>query len=160
MSWLNTRLDVRKISDFSCWSKAFVLCLRGVYMSMSLTIIVMVMLVMMWWCQYCLITRVRDVVSGTAVRALVLGHFSQKISKRRFERYGQKTNKNFKKCKGVMLWAADVCSRAAFLLLSLGRLLRSPFSVRVRRKVNLSETPPSVHLASLGPPHLLHSYRL
>ena len=45
-------------------------------------------------------------------KALVLGRFGQKNEKNRFERYGQ-NNKN-KKYKGVMLWAADVCSRAAF----------------------------------------------
>jgi len=56
-----------------------------------------------------------------------------------------------------MFWAADVCSGAALAQsgpvssISLGRF----FSVRV------SETdPPTRHLASLGPPHLLHSYRL
>ena len=71
---------------------------------------------------YCL----TGVVSGTTVRALVLGRFGPKIEKNRFERYCQKANKNiFKNTKGVMLWATDVCSRAAFLLLSVGRLVQS-----------------------------------
>jgi len=57
-------------------------------------------------------------------------------AKKWFERYSQKPNKFFlKNIKGVMLWAADVCSGTAFAqpgpvsLISLGRF----FSVRVRR---------------------------
>jgi len=34
--------------------------------------------------------RPRDVVSGTTVRAVVLGRFIQKVEQNRFERYGQK----------------------------------------------------------------------
>jgi len=40
------------------------------------------------------VARGMGVVSGTMVRALVLGRFGQKNEKNRFERYGQKTNKN------------------------------------------------------------------
>jgi len=42
------------------------------------------------------------------------GPLRPKNEKNRFERYGQKPNENKKCIKGVMLWAADVCSRAAF----------------------------------------------
>jgi len=48
-------------------------------------------------------SKVSGVVSGTTVRALVLGRFSQK-NKNRIERYGQKMNKNISYYKGVMLW--------------------------------------------------------
>jgi len=76
-----------------------------------------------------MIDAARGVVSGTMVRTLVLGRFGQKIEK--------KTNKN-KNIKEVMVWATDVCSRAAFAQpgpvssISLGWF----FSVR------LSETDP------------------
>jgi len=70
--------------------------------------------------------------------------------KKRFERYGQKTNKNKNiYIKGAMLWAADVCSRAAFAQpgpvssISLGRF----FSVRVSETV----PPPSASLAPFVP---------
>jgi len=67
------------------------------------------------------------VVSGTTVRALVLGRFSQKKLKKKIKRYCQKTTKIFHILKGAMLWAADVCSPAAFIQpgpvssISLGR---------------------------------------
>jgi len=40
------------------------------------------------------------VVSGTTVRALVPGRFSKKIENNKFERYGQRTNKNVSNNKG------------------------------------------------------------
>jgi len=37
------------------------------------------------------------------------------MKKSKFEKYGQRTNKNVSNyIEGLMLWAADVCSRAAF----------------------------------------------
>jgi len=42
----------------------------------------------------------RDVVSGTTVRAIVLGRFGRKNEKYRFERYGQKRIKILKNYKG------------------------------------------------------------
>jgi len=46
---------------------------------------------------YCIFYCIRGVVSSTMVRAFVQGHFRQKNLKNRFERYGQKVNKSFKK---------------------------------------------------------------
>ena len=66
----------------------------------------------------------RGVASGTTVRALVLGCFGQKNGKIYLKNTAKKWIK-IKNCKGVMLWATDVCPWAAFLLLSLGRFLRS-----------------------------------
>jgi len=59
---------------------------------------------------------------------------AKKVEKNGFERYGQKQIKIKKVIKGMMLWAADVCSRAASAQpgpvssISLGWF----FSVRVR----------------------------
>ena len=68
------------------------------------------------------------VVNGTTVRALVPGRLGQKIKNNKFERYVQRTNKNISNyIGGLVLWAADVCFRAAFAQLgpvssiSLGR---------------------------------------
>ena len=80
------------------------------------------------------------VVSGTTVRALVTGRFGQKNKNNKFERYGQRTNKNISNyIAGLVLWAADVCFLAAFAQLgpvssiSLGQF----FLVRVKRNVTL-----------------------
>ena len=71
------------------------------------------------------------VVSGTTVRALVPGRFGRKNTNNKFERYVQRTNKNISNyIAGLVLWAADVCFRAAFAQLgpvssiSLGRFFR------------------------------------
>jgi len=72
--------------------------------------------------------RLSGVVSGTTVRALVPGRFGQKIENNRFERYGQRRNKNISNyIGGLVLWAADVRFWAVFAQLgpvssiSLGR---------------------------------------
>jgi len=86
-------------------------------------------------------------VSGTTVRALVLGHFGQKIERKIDLKDTTKKRIKIKKCKG-----GDALGRRCLLLgrfsfaqprlvssISLGRF----FSVRVRQKANLSETDPS-----------------
>ena len=67
------------------------------------------------------------VVSGMTVRAVVLDRCAKKMKKKLDLKDTAKKRISIKKYKGVMLWAADVCSRAAFAqpgpvsLISLGR---------------------------------------
>jgi len=61
-------------------------------------------------------TLCRDVVSGTTVQALVPGRFGQ--NKVKTVNLKDTAKERIKICQiikgGLMLWAADVCSRAAF----------------------------------------------
>jgi len=63
------------------------------------------------------------------------------MNNNKFERYDQRINKNISKyIGGLVLWAADVCFRAAFA--QLGPVssisLIQFFSVRVRRRPNVT----------------------